>query len=159
MTTTYRRPLCRVRVELCLDVESWNRALYLLGCKPSTVKPCFADTCLTQTLLYYGQFVLSLGKESPYILFKFNWGALAAEWEKKGELATTSLEFEYLHRKSRCEMWIGGGDISNDIITLGKCFHVSFNDCLYLRLFLLCAEWRKSDSSVDGEPQGNWRQN
>ena len=39
--------------------------------------------------------------------------------KKEGELATTSLEFEYLHRKSRCEMLIGGSDISNDAITLG----------------------------------------
>ena len=38
-------------------------------------------------------------------------GALVAGQEKKGELATTSLEFEYLHRKSRCEMLIGGDDI------------------------------------------------
>ena len=38
--------------------------------------------------------------------------------EKEGDLATTSLEFEYLHRKSRCEMLIGGNDISNDVITL-----------------------------------------
>ena len=42
--------------------------------------------------------------------------------EKEGELATTSLEFEHLHRKSRCEMLIGGNDISNDVITLGTCF-------------------------------------
>ena len=43
--------------------------------------------------------------------------------EKEGELATTSLEFKYLHRKSRCEMLISGGDnISNDGITLGTCF-------------------------------------
>ena len=42
--------------------------------------------------------------------------------EKEGELATTSLEFEYLHRNSRCEMLIGGYDISNDVITLGACF-------------------------------------
>ena len=41
---------------------------------------------------------------------------------KEEELATTSLEFEYLHRKSRCEMLIGGDDISNDVITLGTCF-------------------------------------
>ena len=27
-------------------------------------------------------------------------GALVTGWEKEGELATTSLEFEYLHRKS-----------------------------------------------------------
>ena len=33
-----------------------------------------------------------------------------------------SLEFEYLHRKSRCEMLICGDDISNDVITLGTCF-------------------------------------
>ena len=49
-------------------------------------------------------------------------GALTAGREKEGELATTSLEFEYLHRKSRCEMLIGGDDISNDVITLGTCF-------------------------------------
>ena len=48
-------------------------------------------------------------------------GALAG-LEKEGELATTSLEFEYLHRKSRCEMLIGGDGISNDVITLGSCF-------------------------------------
>ena len=34
--------------------------------------------------------------------------ALASGREKEGELATTSLKFEYLHRKSRCEMLIGG---------------------------------------------------
>ena len=49
-------------------------------------------------------------------------GALAAEREKEGELATSSLEFEYQHRKSRCEMLIGGDDISNDVITLDTCF-------------------------------------
>ena len=37
---------------------------------------------------------------------------------KGREVATTSLEFEYLHRKSRCKMLIGGDDISNDVITL-----------------------------------------
>ena len=46
-------------------------------------------------------------------------GALAAGREKEGELATTSLKLEYLHRKSRCEMLIGGDDISNDVITFG----------------------------------------
>ena len=86
-------------------------------------------------------------------------GALTAGQEKEGELATMSLEFEYLHRKSRCEMLIGGDDISSDVITLGTCFHVFFNLCLHSHLFPLRADWRKSDSSVDGEPQGNWRWN
>ena len=60
-------------------------------------------------------------------------GVLVAGQEKEGELATTSLEFEYLHWKSRCEMLIGGDDISNyDLIILGMCFsmfvyiHTSF---------------------------------
>ena len=56
-------------------------------------------------------------------------GALATGQEKEGELATTSLEFEYLHGKSQCEMLIGGDDISNDVITLGGCFHMFFKVC------------------------------
>ena len=60
-------------------------------------------------------------------------GALAAGREKEGEFATMSLEFEDLHRKTRCEMLIGGDDISNDVITLGACFHVFFNVSLYSR--------------------------
>ena len=49
-------------------------------------------------------------------------GALVVGQEKEGELATTSLEFEYLHRKSRCKIMIGRDDISNDIVTLSTCF-------------------------------------
>ena len=56
-------------------------------------------------------------------------------------------------------MLIGGDDLSNDVITLGTCFHVFFNVCLHSCLFKLCADWQKSESSVDGEPQGNWRLN
>ena len=56
-------------------------------------------------------------------------GALASEREKEGELATTSLEFEYLHRKSQCEMLIGGDDISNYVITLGTCFSIFVHIC------------------------------
>ena len=47
-------------------------------------------------------------------------------------------------------MLIGGDDISNNVITPGTCFSMF----IYNR-----ADWRKSDSSVDGEPQGNWRWN
>ena len=80
---------------------------------------------------------------------------MAVGREKEGELATTSLEFEYLHRKSPCEMLMGGDDISNDVITLGTIFQCF----LHSRSFLLRAEWRKSDSSVDGESLGKWRWN
>ena len=34
-----------------------------------------------------------------------------------------------------------------------------FNVCLHLRSFLLRADWWKSDSSLDAEPQGNWSWN
>ena len=37
-----------------------------------TVKPRFTDIRLIRTLHCYGQFALSLGKESPYIFLKFN---------------------------------------------------------------------------------------
>ena len=77
------------------------------------------------------------------------WGALTTRREKGGELATTFLEFEYLLRKSRCEMLIGVDDIGKDVIILGTCLHS--------RSFPLHTDWRKSDSLVDGEPQGNWR--
>ena len=46
-------------------------------------------------------------------------------------------------------MLIGGYDINNGVITLG----------FFFCLFLLFADWRKSDSSFDGESQGNWRWN
>ena len=56
-------------------------------------------------------------------------------------------------------MLIGRDDISKDVITLGACFHVFFNVCLHSCWFPLCADWWKSDGSVDVEPLGNWRQN
>ena len=50
--------------------------------------------------------------------------------EKEGELATTSLEFEYMHRKRRCEMLIGGDNISYDVITLARFFDICASaDC------------------------------
>ena len=55
-------------------------------------------------------------------------------------------------------MLIGEDDISNAVITPGGCFHVFLNVCLHLCSFLLHADWRKFDSTVNVEPQGNWRQ-
>ena len=57
-------------------------------------------------------------------------GVLVAGPEKEGELATTSLEFEYLHRKSRCEMLIGEDDISNDVLLLARIFQCLFTVAL-----------------------------
>ena len=57
--------------------------------------------------------------------------------KKEGELATRNLEFEYLHRKSRCEMLIGGDDCSNDIVTLGTCFSMFVYICARFRFSLI----------------------
>ena len=39
--------------------------------------------------------------------------------EKEGELENTSLEFNHLHRKSRCEMLIGEDDIMTSLPLAG----------------------------------------
>ena len=57
--------------------------------------------------------------------------SLAAGRENEGELATTSLEFEYLDRKSRFKKLIGGDGISHDVITLSK----SFSMFVYIRAY------------------------
>ena len=44
---------------------------------------------------------------------------------------------EYLHRKSQCEMLIGGDDISNDIITLGTCFSMFVYICTHFHFALI----------------------
>ena len=62
--------------------------------------------------------------------------------EKERELETTSLEFEYLHRKSRCKTLIGGG-----VITLGTCF--SMFVCIRARfLFVLISENLRVQTTV-----------
>ena len=50
-----------------------RKKLLGLNCCPfkSTVKPRIIDTRLIRTPSYYGQFALSLGKESPYTRYKY----------------------------------------------------------------------------------------
>ena len=80
-----------------------------------------------------------------------------ARREKEGELATTynSLEFEYLHRKSRCEMLIGRDDISNDVITLGTCFSIF----VYIRVRFRFALIGGNLTAQSTGATGNWRWN
>ena len=78
-------------------------------------------------------------------------GALAVGREREGELTTTSLEFEYLHRKRRREILIGGDDISNDVITLGTCFSMLF----YIRtLFHFALIWGNLTAQSTGSNKG-----
>ena len=54
-----------------------------------------------------------------------NWGLfLIISFPKRDHLIRDELSLRLwnLHRKSQCEMLIGGDDFSNDVITLGTCF-------------------------------------
>ena len=42
-----------------------------------------------------------------------------------------------------------------EVIALGTCFSMF----VYIHAFPLCADWQKSNSSVDREPEGNWTWN
>ena len=48
-----------------------------------------------------------------------------------------SLELEYLHRKRRCEILTGAGDISYDVITLSTYFSTFFYIRTRLRFALI----------------------
>ena len=74
--------------------------------------------------------------ESCYVQEQVLRGALAARREKEAKITTTSLEFEYLHRKSLCDM-IGGDDISKDVITLATCFSMFVHIRAGFRLALI----------------------
>ena len=73
----------------------------------------------------------------------------------RGRENATSLQVEYLHQ-NRCGMPIDGDDIG---IMTSLPFARVFNVCLHSRSFHLRADWRKSDSSDDAEPQGDWNWN
>ena len=80
---------------------------------------------------------------------------MAAGREKEGELATfTSLKVECLHRKSRCEMLIGGDDISNYVIcpcrVLFTCFSM-FTLALFSASRLLAEIRQLSQRGTTGE--------
>ena len=74
------------------------------------------------------------------------WGALAAGREKEGELWNLNVCIKKVYAKC----WLPSADYPR---------HVFFNVCLHSHSFPLRADWRKSDSSIDGEPKGNWRWN
>ena len=65
-----------------------------------------------------------------------------------------SQEFEFLHRKIRCEMLIGGDDISNDVITLGTYFsmfvYICTRFCFTLIIINLTAQSTGNNRVIGG---------
>ena len=70
---SYRRIGYCEQSKRSIDSRS-SSVVICIGIRSGTcsVKPCFTDTRLIRTPRYYGQFALSLGKESPYIFSQFN---------------------------------------------------------------------------------------
>ena len=102
----------------------------------------------------FAQIIWYVSKRFQMFLWRQFWnrGALAARREKEGELANTSLEVEFLYWKSRVKWWLAEMTLKMSL-AIGAYFHVFFNVCLHSSSFSLCADWRKSSSSVDGMPQ------
>ena len=108
---------------------------------------------------------ITVGQEAVILTFTLNFfvnvtlhseGKLSGALWRQGGKRKLSLQLRLCIKKSGWEMLIGGDDISNDVVTP---WQMLFNVCLYLPSFPFRHDWRKSDSSVDGEPQGNWRWN
>ena len=99
--------------------------------------------------------------ESSFALLSVSFSAKTNSYnqarKRKESLQLHLRNLNYLHQKVDAKCWLEEMtlDISDDVITLGACLHVFFNVCLHSRLFLLCADWQKSDSSVNREPEGN----
>ena len=92
----------------------------ILYCSKSVLTERRSDVCEIQFKIYV--IMIVAGEQAL-------WGTLTAGRKKEGELRTTSLEFEYLHRKSLREMLIVGDDISNNVVTLN--WLVFFNESLF----------------------------
>ena len=97
--------LVPVLIDYSLRMLEWKN-------ESDTVKPPFTDTRLIQTPHYYGKFVLSQGKESPYIFSKFNRVCLYMENQytatkdslrEKNYAQTNTFKFSFFNRI--VDMW------------------------------------------------------
>ena len=109
---------------LCLNQDNYQECGHFL----CYTKLCHLHTGLIFTLRPFGIIhTLRCIKTLQIACEQALWGALVVGREKEEELATiyVDLEFEYLHRKSQCEMLIGRDVISNGIL-LARVFQCLF---------------------------------
>ena len=80
-------------------------------------------------------------------------GALGGEWKKEGELAITSLEFEYLIEKVDAKCWL----VEMTSVMMSLPLACVFQ-CLFTFVLVSTSGWLvKIWEPVDWEPQGDWR--
>ena len=75
-------------------------------------------------------------------------------WKRKESLQLRLWNLNICIEKSRCEMLMAEMTTVMTSLLLARVFNL----CLHSRSFSLCADWRESDSSANGQP-GNWRRN
>ena len=77
--------------------------------------------------------------------------------ESSPELATSSLEFEYLHRKSRCEMLIGRDDLVMTSLPLARVFQRLFKFAFVSASRWLTEIWQLNRRGATGELEGEFK--
>ena len=89
----------------------------------------------------FAQIIWYVSKRFQMFLWKQFWnrGALAARREKEGEFATTSLEFELLHWKSRVKWWLAEMTLKMSL-AIGAWFLVFFQ-CLFTFQLVFSLRW------------------
>ena len=76
---------------------------------------------------------------------------LAAEWEKEGELATTSLEFQYLHQKVDEKCWLAKMTLVTTSLSLVCVFQCLFTFSFISTSCWLAEIWQLSLRGATGE--------
>ena len=125
----------------------------------------------SNSLLSAVEHVLYYAGESPTVclveidslLFRFNNSLRASSlwlWrpggKRKGSLQLHLWNLNICTKKVNAKLWLAEVTLVMTSLPLAHVFQFFF---LHSRLFPLHADWQKSDSSIEGEPQGNWRWN
>ena len=114
------------------------------------------------SLLYYSSFLLpfsfSLSLSPWRTWFSSKLSGVLWRWggKRKESLQVRLWNLNICIKKVDAKCWLAEMTLVVTSLTLARFFQCPL---VHSRSFLLRVDWRKSDSSVDGEPQGNWRWN
>ena len=111
--------------------------------------------CLPQSLRAQPPYGRTQAQVAPCSRSKLSGALWWRSGKKKESLQLRLWNLNVCVEKVDTKCWL----VEVTLVMMSLPWHVFFNVCLHLRSFPLCADWRKSNSSVDGEPHGNWRWN